>query len=467
MQTAPSAPGNLEAIDIQSNSIMLHWNRPIEVNAPSLTYQLWYNDKMIHIDNNQTMDESFTYLLDNLESFTNYTITVVACTRNCSQSSGSLIQRTKIGKPSRMNQISLNVINSNGSMELSWQKPHRLGGYLDFYLLNVSIISPNERKHEFYQINRGRNSCFIQSLNCDKSDMYSFSIKGVNRDNVERINEIYIKNSGYCFANPGRIDEKRHYYGDISFPITHDCRSISSKYFAFLSDSKYIFVVLSFLILCPIAPWILFNRYKKLQEMKKLTVQLPKGLFSNDDPADSLAHFDLIKPCKKLENINEESINEGEIYNNEDASHKSIIIEAPVAFNNNNIEHLVPLVSKLQEKVFIENKTIENEMKSVSAPTTPLKSDAITGYMQMNKPQKSAFSKNASVEGYLDMSGKSSNLNINNNNEHENPEIRTKDIKSFIQNSQLNNGYIQRKSVKESIPSVNFNGYVGFSSFKK
>ena len=72
---------------------------------------------MIHIDNNETMNDTFHYRINDLESFTNYTITVVACTRNCSPSSGSVFQRTRIGKPGRINVIDI-VGHKNGSLEL-------------------------------------------------------------------------------------------------------------------------------------------------------------------------------------------------------------------------------------------------------------------------------------------------------------------------------------------------------------
>lgn len=93
----PSPPINLEALEVTNNSIVISWNRPLEINGPSLDYQVWFNDKMVNIDTGNTVENSTALRLENLASFTNYTISVLACTNNCSVAGNTLEMRTSIG----------------------------------------------------------------------------------------------------------------------------------------------------------------------------------------------------------------------------------------------------------------------------------------------------------------------------------------------------------------------------------
>ncbi|XP_070497818.1 cytokine receptor isoform X3 [Chironomus tepperi] len=463
LEGSPSAPQNLKTINVHSNSIDLQWNRPAEVNGPSLTYQLWYNERMIHIDNNETMNDTFKYRLNDLESFTNYTITVVACTRNCSQSSGSISQRTRVGKPGQINNIYSRY--KNGSLELIWQKPINFGGYYKFYLLMVSRNDNYDEKSVFFKISSNRNSCIIHDQDCDKSYL-NFFMRAVNVDYTKSgMHYSIINDSEDCFANKADVNEEGLFYGNPSVPLPHPCEN--SGILLSVINNPAFKIVFAFLLVLFIV-WInvkLYKSYKKLQDMKDIEIVWPDGLDpkgTKDPKAESILtsvfDLDLIKTCN-LEKIREESFKELELYENDRNSKE---IEEKLC-DESNRELLAPLFTKSQTLDVISNASI-NKPKSHSVPTTPLKQNPLidnsSGYMQMHQPQKSP--NKVSVGGYLDMSGKSSNPYINQSHM-----LNSKDIKSFIQDSQMNNGYIQRNSIKNSVPIKNSSGYVGFASFNK
>lgn len=405
---------------------------------------------MIHIDDNKTINGTFEYTLRNLESFTNYTIAVVACTRYCSQSSGSLVFRTKIGRPSRMSQMGI-ITYSNGSVQLSWKKPVHLGGSLDFYLLVVSEQFAYETKSLFYKISSYRNSCITPPLKCDKKDI-SFLIRGVNRNPTHYFAQnSFINDSNNCFNSVGEFDDIKHFYGDSSLPVAHTCKlNYSTILFLFTNSPVALISIVLVVILIGVICNLSYRVFTKLQDMKDIEIFLPNGLNPDlsikENSDSSILNFDLVEACGNLEKIKEESCNELELYENDYCSH----VKSSVIIDSASKEHLTPLITKSQTfSIIKENHSIDNniQVKLSSAPASPCKSEANiecqTGYIEMHKLKKSV--NNPSVQGYLDMSRKSSSP-------------FQKDIKIFIRNSELNNGYIQRNSTNNS------SGYVGFQS---
>ena len=461
---APTAPQKLKAIDIKSNSIDLQWNKPAEINGPSITYQLWYNERMIHIDNNETANYTFHYRLNDLESFTNYTITVVACTRNCSPSSGSVIQRTRVGKPGQIYNIYINE-RKNDSLKLIWDKPNDFRGYYKYYLLSVSKSNGYDTKKFLYKISSNRTSCIIQELGCDNNNYLYFYIRGVNVDNTKsEMHYATIIDSENCLTNIGDDNEEGQFYGDLSFRLSHTCPKTSSILLLMLDSPVFLLIAVVLLTILVFTSGIkLYKAFKKLQGMKDIQILWPDGLDPNatskGESICALDDFDLLKTCKNLEKIREESLKELEFYEN-DFTSKEI---QEKLFDENNKELLAPLFTKSQTLDVIRDGSIV-KTKSLSVPTSPLKYDpnidSRTGYVKMHQPQKSPT--NVSVGGYLDMTGKSSNPYINQSHM-----LNSNDIKTFIQDSQMNNGYIQRNSIKNSVPIKNSSGYVGFASFNK
>ena len=74
----PSIPLN---VSVTSGNILrtliVQWDPPSSPGGIITTYMVTYNDITVHTNNNDT-----TYTITGLEAYTNYSITVIACTSN-------------------------------------------------------------------------------------------------------------------------------------------------------------------------------------------------------------------------------------------------------------------------------------------------------------------------------------------------------------------------------------------------
>lgn len=417
------------------------WRRPIEINAPSLTYQLWLNGKPIRIDNTATMNEKFYYTLRNLESFTAYEIRVIAQTRNSSKPSERLITRTKISTPSQMNQPKLENM-ENGLLKLKWNPPMHLGGNLDFYQLMVINSDENQT---FYRISGRKNLCTID-LGDKRNQELSFYMRGVNVNENEKLS---IHESDYCFnfkdKNP---NEDYFYYGDWSVPIVH-LSFYTGLLNSIYSSSFAISITICLLVtLLTIFSYIIVKLYRKIQKISDIKAVYPEGLDPNDPHTfevheksfEGIRDLDLVKNYG-LSDIVEEVLHENS--NNDETISCQMINQSNFFVMNSRpvvVSNTFPF--KMNEKCF--------SMRNDNHPSRDV------GYTKMFNPFLSTKNENKNVSGYLDMSGRSPTKST--------PNFDSFEVKSLIENSRRNNGYVDRRTIfKPSSPiSVNANGYVAF-----
>lgn len=449
-----------------------------------MTYQLWYNDHRININDNNTMNETFVFKLENLESFTNYTITIVACTSNCSDSSDSITLQTTMGQPSVMLQPKLNYL-AEGKIILSWEAPLVVGGNLDYFQLKM--FPPKDFtnvENKVFRINGRTVSCFIDGFSCDNANVL-FAIRGINVERSEEtlLNEVASNKTVNCFAiaEPIEGEVAGHFYGDWSQPIIHHCKSrmslvmIASVIFSAVSmmTSIYLFVRL-------------YQRYK---EMKDIHIVWPKGL-DPDDPSPQSPTRDAYEAVKDLDLIKDHVLTD--IEEEEDITERDRFIQVEtkqeaIAINVNQQESaksetFLPItvnsVSTSNEFFHHKPKLIAAKEKPKSEPTSPEKNsnayiefskepsvDTNTGYTKMYVPQKPIIGSSSSVDGYLDMTGKTTSsvkTPLTDNG------YTLNEIKLFIKDSEENNnGYIgKRASIlmdpqQKFPPNIISNGYVG------
>lgn len=480
--TAPTAPRNLKAVEINRHSINLTWDRPLEVNGELMTYELWYNDHKININDNSTMNENYTFNLEYLEAFTNYTITVRACTSNCSHSSDSLTLRTAVGEPGTMFQPTVRKFENNKIL-ISWIPPNVKGGNLDYFQLKL-IPSESHVRSAVYKINGRETSCYIEGFNCDQ-DSFNFVIRGVNVEYWEIADDENLFNRrANCLAYPEPIqgEVNGHFYGEWSQPAIFYC------------SFGYSIAQMGMVIVATIVPvfvfYLLFRFYQKLKHMQNITVILP-GLFSeplqNKPLCRGLKDLDSIKDHKLSDIEEEEEVAERENLITEQKLEGVVTTQLPLVESqreSSRTEIFLPFICnpKTNEIFYELPKKTSNSQKCVkSAPVTPQKCfsnayvmnctdphvDVTTGYTKMYAPPKLRTESSTSVEGYLDMSGKSP------------PPARAEPIKTdyvgneiqmFVKDSeQNNNGYIgKRASIlmdpnKKLPPFVNSNGYIGLT----
>lgn len=90
---------------------MLAWQKPLEKNGPSLYFDIWFNDEHVLIQPNATEliypvesnNNEIFYEICNLLSYTNYVISILACTISCSEATESLRVQTKVGGKFELN----------------------------------------------------------------------------------------------------------------------------------------------------------------------------------------------------------------------------------------------------------------------------------------------------------------------------------------------------------------------------
>jgi Fibronectin type III domain len=484
--SAPTAPRNLEANNIFQHSVYLKWNRPKEVNGEAMTYQLWYNDRKININDKNTMNETFAYKLQELEAFTNYIITVVACTSYCSEPSESLTLRTAMGEPGQMFQPKLESLDGS-KVSISWEGPKVAGGNLDYF--QIKTILPTEKEAKVYRINGRARSCIIQGLKCENNNI-DFSIRSINVEypsSLMMIEDEVID----CFDFP-ESNEKEvagQFYGEWSQPVIYFCEIQFS-----LVVMGTIFIVSLFLLF---SIYLFIRLYHKYKEMKDIHIVLPKGLDPNspnspdsspskkDKIFDAVKDFDLIKD-HVLTDIEEEEEDERKKFISAADEEFMVVQEEPRGNQSESgkSEMFLPFICnpKTNEIFYTMPKmsTVNERVKTTSTPASPKsdymkfnpQADAQSDYVKMYAPIENPI--NSPVEGYLDMTGKSPTSPSTPKILVSPPMPKESDylvneIKMFIKDSEMNNnGYIGKRasvlndaSGKKHSTVVNSNGYVG------
>lgn len=472
--TAPTAPRNLKAAKIERDSIDLTWNRPREVNGQSMTYQLWYNDHKLNIDGNATMNETFTLSLLHLEAFTNYTITVVACTRDCSPSSESLTLRTAMGEPGAMFQPKLESRDENKIL-ISWESPEVVGGSLDYFQLQlIAVMDYESVEPKLYRIDGRARSCIIEGFKCE-AERVEFSIRGVN--SIVPSGRKLANKSVNCFQVREAHGEKQigEFYGEWSQRNSTKCRKPLPIVLMLATLISLLFLIVSifFFIRC-------YNKYK---DMKDIHIIWPKGLDPDapsspvrQDTFDGVKDLDLVKDHVLTDIEEEEEVMERvkfiptdvqteaqPIAESRESSKSEIVLPFTCNPKTNEIFYHMPKMGK--EK----GKSLPSSPERLTPGYAPFSTDPnvdlTTGYMKMFSPQKSLTdSTKSSMDGYLDMSGKSPSAV----KKKEASDYLSNEVKMFIKDSEMNNnGYIGKRASIVSDPNrkhppvITTNGYVG------
>lgn len=497
--TAPTAPRDLQAKKIDNSSVEITWSRPSEVNGDELTYQVWYNNRKININEVNTLKKNFTFSIELLEAFTNYTITVVACTSKCSESSNSLKLRTAIGLPGMPLQPKLeeSFKESKDTKKISWENPKTVAGNLNFFDLKLSRL--NERgfyEEKIYRLNGQTRSCFVEGFNCDN---INFQVRAVN---VDKNVSLTSNQSEMCSEHEILADVERanELTGEWSQPLIFSCtkgQSLAAIGFIFLFATSSILLAFMFI-----------KFYKKYLRMKDIHTEWPSALDpftpkSLNNPFEQIRNLDLIKDAMPdIESEEEEEEVEQEKFLPEKQVEKRFEVAPPIvkqigaqqrkSSRTRNITNPAPNVAF---HPLTKNMSSRNKVRS--APVTPEKHvalseladsyfDASTGYMKMNPPSRLRTESSTSVDGYLDMTGKSlppikfpsspkiveAPLKVIIEPIRETGKSDRTDyvanVNNFIKESEFNDGYVLKRASIIQDPNkrrppfiANSNGYVG------
>lgn len=437
-----------------------------------MTYQLWFNEKKVNIYADDTMNETFSFVLKRLEPFTDYTITVVACTNDCSNSSDSLKIRTAISEPGVMFQPTYEVI-AKKRILVSWQNPDRMGGNLDYFQVKLASLDVGVQDKIFRIIGRMQ-SCFIEGWTCEKP--IKLFVRGINVDGniLNTVDDSQHNETVNClaFLEPDVAALPNHFYGLWSQPLIYSCLSKSSTVMVTI-------VVVSLVIMC-LAAFTALKIYNKVMMMKDIHIVWPSGLDPDVSPSKHSSP-DVIKNLISdhvLGNIEEgEEVEEneklmlgasalvGNQLNNEmqrDSTKDELFLPFICNPKTNEITYQVPKIVSIKEKTQSSPSNDYTKLPKMEQQQV----ENLSGYTKMSPPQNLTIDNPAVIEGYLDMSGSKSPSPVKCNLLTSGYTIN--DIKIFLKDSEMNNnGYIGKRTSIISDPQrkhppvmIGSNGYV-------
>lgn len=180
METAPSPPRNLRYEDPTNTTVTLIWDEPEQYNGVLAKYEIHYNfDKRV-VEANKS--KQLRYVLDHLDSYTEYEIVVWACTNGgnaCSKRSNSVKMTTAIGTPGNLNQAKTAQLSAAGYSIYSWSPPEKPAGPIDYYEVKLRLILGNMEREKIVHINGTR--CTMTKKHCNgEIDFVDFSVRSVN-----------------------------------------------------------------------------------------------------------------------------------------------------------------------------------------------------------------------------------------------------------------------------------------------
>lgn len=132
MEAAPTPPVNLTVLNITNSSATLVWEKPVVENGVLTKYVVWLNNNERNVESEH--GSKIIYQLMDLDSFTNYTVVVLAFTVDKSEPSNRITFQTDIGMPSIIEGVTFNQ-----SESVTWNQPKIPAGRLQYYELQVEV----------------------------------------------------------------------------------------------------------------------------------------------------------------------------------------------------------------------------------------------------------------------------------------------------------------------------------------
>lgn len=179
-ESAPSQPRNLTVLNITKNTVTLHWKPPQHINGGTMSYEILYNGFSLKHYLEGPYDGDVEKTLENLDAFTEYSITVRARTVDDSPPSNPVQVRTLLGEPQMIGQPSTNS-SSDSQLTIGWKPPIKPSGCVEFYELMI-------RSKDIFIYQQRKTGCQLREAICQTRDSskYEFLVRAVNVDIVGR-----------------------------------------------------------------------------------------------------------------------------------------------------------------------------------------------------------------------------------------------------------------------------------------
>lgn len=230
------------------------------------------------------------FTLRNLKAFSDYQISVFACTKECSESVSTNFTTT-VGLPGvieqPMIQTSHDKLSNSSKAEINWDEPKFKGGDVNFYELKITRDISGTPKDSIYKL--ARKSCVFHQLCSNNVKMYGFSIRAVNflstphstihnetkkLKSITKIDECD-RNDDDLMEILRKVEENDPHgsflRGNWSVPISHSCSSkdLNGAQIALLAGSLVVLVLML----------VTANYFYKIyRRMKDIFPQMPPGL---------------------------------------------------------------------------------------------------------------------------------------------------------------------------------------------
>lgn len=265
LEAAPVAPNPVNITEITNTSMVVIWQPPKSLNGALRNYDVFYGSKSkrLNVNTNERPETvPVSMKLENLTSYHNYTVSVVACTTACSEKSPPVTVQTDIGAPDVMERPAVKIINSSMVM-VSWKPPLNPGGPLNYYEVTAIKVDEKSVKNETYMYNTTATKSQIPVPNCESEGYlkYVFLVRAVNvgTDNVT-------------------------HYGKWSSPGETNC------YRSDMPQEVFVGIWVGVSILLFILSLVIFyfgkSVWQRCKEMQDVQVKLPPGLVPSEKEKD-------------------------------------------------------------------------------------------------------------------------------------------------------------------------------------
>ncbi|XP_072753028.1 uncharacterized protein Dome isoform X2 [Anoplolepis gracilipes] len=249
LEAAPStSPLNVKVTNVTNTTMFVTWQSPQAMNGVLRYYQVYYNDLV------KKVEEWKNITLTGLLPYTEYAISVAACTVTCSEKSPIITQRTKIGIPGKVDMPKVRFINSS-QVIVTWNPPQHPAGPIKLAYYEIEATE-NQGYGEIQNITKMEAQLSVPDCKTNEERLYKFRVRVINiNSNNERLTGPWSEiGEGNCFNNglPQAGWVAIYVIGSISIVTTFLC---------------LVYVV---------------NRYYlKYKYMRNIDVKLPPGLTSN------------------------------------------------------------------------------------------------------------------------------------------------------------------------------------------
>lgn len=204
LEGVPDTPQDVTATEVTNTSVLVTWKPPAAINGILRNYDVHYNGLKTKVEVSMPLENATEIRLVNLSSYTNYSISVSACTIDCSKMSSPIYVQTAIGQPGPMDRPTVRFINSSQVL-VSWTPPSHPAGYLDYYEVMVEQ-SDHQHNSSKYKYNSTGTESQVPIPDCDLEGLhrtYTFSVRAVNMgpDNITFYGPWSKPGEGNCYAS--------------------------------------------------------------------------------------------------------------------------------------------------------------------------------------------------------------------------------------------------------------------------